>query len=260
MTTSPKCSFFKTLLTILFTIIATIFTWWGALGCEFFTSNLIEVSGWSDGLIAREVQLSFGLWSKANGFTINENRPGCVWYDRDLSFDSPMKSARATSLIALILSLPLMGLSMYNFLQPPTRQSTYTLLGLGMMLVAILSALNFVALHTEQCTDFASSCQIATDGYLSIASIVLWTLGALLTATTRVVVHNETSNASDWKAPSVSLNDEVVDAVDGGLQTHRRSLGNGSIKVTTTQRNPDGSLTVVKEEVLREEDFADVEL
>jgi len=260
MTASSKSSFFKTCLTILFTIIATFFTWWAALGCRFFTSNLIEVSGWRDGSIATEVQMSFGLWSKANGFTINENSPGCVWYDREVSFDSPMKSARATSMIALILSLPLMVLPIYNFLQSPTRQSIYTLLSLSMLLVAILSALNFVALHTEQCTaDFALSCQIATDGYLSIVSIALWTLSALLTITTRVA-QDETSNTSDWKAPSVSLNDEVVDAVDGGLQTHRRSLGNGSIKVTTTQRNPDGSLTVVKEEVLREEDFADVEL
>ena len=215
----------KLYVTIFLTFLALIFTWFAAFDCRFFSRGLFMDS--SQGV---------GLWTYQDW-----PRQSCVLYRSDNDrFDSSFVFARAVSMMALILSIPVAILASVTVFLESIKRSYLYAQGITQFVLSVLTMLEFVALDSRLCRDF-ESCHLSVSGAYAIVGAVLWFLAGFATFLV------DAGEDKDYRPKQVHPIIQISDSPDASVPVtmeERRTLSDGSTKVVTTTTHPDGSRTV----------------
>jgi cation transport ATPase len=229
----------KLYLTALLAYLAVIFSWFSAFDCRFFTVSSPSTS-------SQEYQFGVGLWMQQESVSSST----CVLYDGSVTseFDSSFRFARAISMLALVLSIPVAIMATIAiFLQSIKRSYLYAQ-GVIMLLLSILTSLEFVVFDSRICKNELSwtSCQLSIAGVYAIVGAVLWFLSGVSSFFVTAAEDNDgeaTRQSLKQGRPVITVSEGTAESVPVTVQ-ERRALSDGSVKVTTTTTHPDGSRTV----------------
>lgn len=224
---------------VLLTFLATLFTWFAAFDCRFFTVA---------SPLASSFEVGIGLWTHQESVS----SVSCVLYDGSMTsdFDSSFRFARATSMLALVLSIPVVIMaSITIFLQSIKRSFLYSQ-GVIMLLLAIVTSLEFVALDSRECKNELdlTTCQLSVSGVYAIIGAVLWLAAGVLSFL--IDASEDTHESSSLRShkqgrPVITMSESTAETVPIKVQ-ERKTLSDGSIKVVTSTTHPDGTRTVTE--------------
>ena len=168
------------------TVAATLFVWMATFDCSFFEFSSAGT---------RDASISVGLWTVEDFNTHSSNLwdtelrsvygyGSCSTWKRAQEastgdLDAPLKAARAFSIIACLLSLPLL----VSILLPSCMKLHKThlyLISSVMFIEGFFTMLCLVALKSQWCQE-SKDCHIDTAGILCILGSLLWFVAAMST-------------------------------------------------------------------------------
>jgi hypothetical protein len=136
--------------------------------------------------------------------------------------------------------------TMTIFLQTIKRSYLYTQ-GVIMLLLAILTSLEFVALDSRLCKNemHSISCQMSIAGIYAIVGAILWFLSGVTSFFVTAAEDDCSVSRRSIKqaGPVITVSEGAVSSVPSTVQ-ERQTLSDGTVKVITTNTHPDGSRTV----------------
>jgi len=254
----------KVYLSIFLTVLATVFLWFSAFDCNFFRVPFgfatvqpppqFSIDG---GFVLR----GYGLWTVQGPPTPVDNgrfgvgfAPGtCQLYRsvedssviEDQLFDSTFRFARAVSMMAMILSLPVIIMASSNlFLRSVTRSYRF-LQVMVTLFVSFLTIIEFIALSSRMCAD-QIQCSMSVSGAYGIVAAVLLFLGSFATYFVDSAEDEEFSAAirEQQERPSLEIKDGTVDGdvdvegqqvvdTDGSSEADAESKGQAAAAAAT---------------------------
>lgn len=226
-------------MTVLLTFLATLFTWFAAFDCRFFT----VVSP-----LTSTFQVGIGLWTHQE----SANSVSCVLYDGSMtsSFDSSFRFARAISMVALVLSIPVAIMASITIFLHSIKRSFLYSQGVIMLVLAIVTALEFVALDSRACKNELdlTTCELSVSGIYAIIGAILWLVSGVLSFFIDAAEDGQESNArrsTKQGRPVITMSESTAETMPIKVQ-ERKTLSDGSIKIVTSTTHPDGTRTVTE--------------
>jgi hypothetical protein len=225
--------------TVLLTFLATLFTWFAAFDCRFFTVA---------SPLASTFEVGIGLWTHQE----SASSVSCVLYDGSMTsgFDSSFRFARAISMVAIVLSIPVTIMASITIFLHSIKRSFLYSQGVIMLLLAIVTSLEFVALDSRACKNELdlTTCQLSISGIYAIIGAILWLVSGILNFLIDAAedIQESSSRRSHKQGrPVITMSESTADTTPIKVQ-ERKTLSDGSIKVVTSTTHPDGTRTVTE--------------
>jgi hypothetical protein len=223
--------------TVVLTFLATLFTWFAAFDCRLFTVA---------SPLASTFEVGIGLWTHQE----SASSVSCVLYDGSMtsSFDSAFRFARAISMVAIVLSIPVTIMASITIFLHSIKRSFLYSQGVIMLVLAIVTSLEFVALDSRACKNELdlTTCQLSVSGIYAIIGAILWLVSGILSFLIDADRQESSSRRSHKQGrPVITMRESTAETVPIKVQ-ERKTLSDGSIKVVTSTTHPDGTRTVTE--------------
>jgi hypothetical protein len=166
------------------------------------------------------------------------------------SFDSSFRFARAISMVALVLSIPVAIMASITIFLHSIKRSFLYSQGVIMLVLAIVTALEFVALDSRACKNELdlTTCELSVSGIYAIIGAILWLVSGVLSFFIDAAEDSQESNArrsTKQGRPVITMSESTADTMPIKVQ-ERKTLSDGSIKIVTSTTHPDGTRTVTE--------------
>jgi hypothetical protein len=135
------------------------------------------------------------------------------------------------------------------FLQSIKRSFLY-FQGVIMLLLAIVTSLEFVALDSRACKNELdlATCTLSVSGIYAIIGAILWLVSGVLSFFIDASEdrHESSSRRSHKQGrPVITVSESSAETIPIKVQ-ERKTLSDGSIKIVTSTTHPDGTRTVTE--------------